>query len=81
LLDPALYATCLAEEAADFLYERAFVRSGLFKVVSYCLDCEAELSSFLRAQGFTSAGVQRDVVYAQGRWHALEALCRTQGAA
>jgi len=81
LLDPALYATPLADEAAGFLYERAFVRAGLNKVVAYCLDGEAELSRFLGAQGFESAGVQRDVVYAEGRWHALEALCRTQGAA
>ncbi len=77
LLDPAQYASPLAEEAAAFLYERAFVRSGLYKVVAYCLDGEAELSAFLRVQGFESAGLQRDVVYAQGRWHSLEALCRT----
>ena len=77
LLDPALYATPLADEAAGFLYERAFVRAGLNKVVAYCLEGERELADFLRAQGFESAGVQRDVLYAQGRWHALEALCRT----
>ena len=77
LLDPALYTSSLAEEAAAFLYERAFVRSGLYKVVAYCLEGETELAGFLRAQGFESAGIQRDAVYAQGRWHALEALCRT----
>ena len=75
LLDPALYATPLADEAAGFLYERAFVRAGLNKVA--LVTTQGGEADFLRAQGFESAGVQRDVVYAQGRWHALEALCRT----
>lgn len=77
LLDPGQYATHLAVEAAHFLYDRAFVRQGLHKVVAYCLDCETPLADFLRAQGFVSAGVQRDVLFAQGRWHGLEAFCRS----
>lgn len=76
LIDPAQYAGPIAEEAADFLYERAFVREGLRKVVAYCLEGESEWATFLKAQGFESSGIQRDVVYADGRWHALEALSR-----
>jgi RimJ/RimL family protein N-acetyltransferase len=79
LLDPAYYARPLAAEAATFLFDRAFTRSGLRKVVAYCLEGETELAAFLRNQGFESAGVQRDVVYAGGRWHALEALARSNG--
>lgn len=76
LLDPDDYATPLAGEVAAFLYDRAFTRSGLRKIVAYCLEGEVELRAFLEAQGFESAGLQRDVVYAEGRWHALEALAR-----
>ena len=76
LLDPAQYASPLADEAAAFLFDRAFTRSGLRKVVAYCLEGEVEFGAFLRAQGFESAGIQRDVVYARGCWHALEALSK-----
>ena len=79
LLDPADYASPLASEVATFLYDRAFTRSGLRKVVAYCLEGEIELAAFLHAQGFESAGIQRDAVYAGGRWHALEALSRSNG--
>lgn len=81
LLDPGYYATPLADEAAAFLYERAYIRAGLRKVVAYCLEGEVELAAFLRAQGFESDGIQRDVVFAQGRWHGLEALSRRCDAA
>lgn len=80
LIDPSDYATPLAREAADFLYERAFVRAGLAKLVAYCLEGEVELMNFLREQGFESDGIQRDVVFTGGRWHALEALSRKRSA-
>lgn len=79
LLDPEAYATPIAAEAAAFLFDRAFARGALRKVVAYCLEGEVELAAFLRTQGFESAGFQRDVVYAGGRWHALEALSRSNG--
>jgi len=75
-LDPNDFSSPAAAEAAAFLYDRAFTRLGLRKVVAYCLEHEAELAAFLRAQGFESAGVQRDAVFAGGRWHAQEALVR-----
>lgn len=76
LLDPADFASPLTEEVAAFLYERAYIRSGLVKVVAYCLEGETELMAFLRDQGFESDGTQRDVVFSGGRWHALEAMSR-----
>lgn len=79
LIDPGVYASPIASEAAAFLFDRAFTRGGLRKVVAYCLEGEAELAAFLRGQGFESAGFQRDVVYAGGRWLALEALARSNG--
>lgn len=79
LLNPEAYASPLAAEAATFLFDRAFTRMGLRKVVAYCLEGEVELAAFLRGQGFESAGFQRDIVFADGRWHALEALARSSG--
>ena len=79
LLDPEAYATPIAAEAAAFLFERAFTRGGLRKVIAYCLEGESELADFLRNQGFVSAGFQRDVVYAGGRWLGLEAYSRSNG--
>ena len=80
LLEPEDYASALAEETAAFLYDRAYIRAGLLKVLAYCLEGEVELAAFLRAQGFESDGIQRDVVFTRGRWHALEAMSRTNRA-
>lgn len=76
LLDPARYRDPLAEEAGQFLFDRAFLRLGLRKVVAYCLQHEQELADFLRRSGFESAGLQREILYAGGRWHDLEAYAK-----
>jgi len=33
------------------------------------------LSDFLRSRGFESAGTQREVLFADGRWHSIESWC------
>lgn len=81
LIEPAAYDTPLADEAAAFLLDRAFTRTGLRKVVAYCLEAERELARFLARQGFALAGVQRDVLHAGGDWHAIEAWYRNADSA
>ncbi len=73
-LDDASFSTPIAAEVFDFLARLAFHRMHNHKVVTHCLDSETEYRKFLVAHGFKSAGVQRDVVYSQGRWFNLEAL-------
>lgn len=74
LLDPEDLATPLADEAFDFLAERAFGPMGLNKLVCHALDDEGVLRAFLVRRGFRSDGVQREVVYTGGRYHDLEAF-------
>lgn len=75
--DPACYRGEVANEACDIMLERAFVRLGLRKVVAYCLGGEREFAELLARQGFESAGIQRQVLYAAGNWHDLESFERT----
>jgi len=74
LHDPGALVTPLADEVIAFACERGFGRLRLNKLVATCLDGETALRAFLLRQGFESAGVQREVVFAQGRWHHLETL-------
>lgn len=64
----------LAQEAYDFIVQRAFERMRLRKVVTTLLDTEVRLRDWLLAHGFTSCGVQREVHFSSGRWHDLETL-------
>ncbi|MFP4500050.1 MAG: N-acetyltransferase family protein [Candidatus Hydrogenedentota bacterium] len=75
-LDPADYAGPQAGEVADFLFERTFIRQRLQRILAHALETETALAGFLRAHGFASCGVQREVLYTQGRWHNLETLAR-----
>ncbi len=72
--EDADYATPLADETFGFLAQRAFVQLKLNKVVAQCLDGEAAYRDFLVCHGFESEGVQRDVLFNQGRWYSLESL-------
>lgn len=81
MLDPEGYASPKAREAHAFLLERAFTHLALRKVVAHALTDEAALRAFLAGAGFESAGVQRDVLYARGRWHDLETLVLHNAAA
>lgn len=74
-------ATPLATEAFCFILDRAYGRMRLRKTLTTLLDSETVLRAFLVAQGFESAGVQREVLYAAGRWHNLETMSLTAAAA
>ena len=78
-LEESTFSTPVADEVFDFLSRLAFQRMGNRKVVTHCLDGEVEYRKFLISHGFKSAGVQRDVVYSQGRWFNLEALTLGSG--
>ena len=72
--EAAILAQPLAEEALTFACTRGFERMRMNKMVSNCLDGETELRDFLLRHGFISDGVQRGVLFSQGRWHNLESL-------
>lgn len=76
-LDEADYGDPIAGEATGVMLERAFVRWGLRKVVATCLESESAFRAHLARHGFVSAGVQRDVLHARGRWHNMESLYRS----
>jgi len=72
LADEAAYATPLADEALAFLFERAFVRLRLRKVLAHALENETPLRDFWLRHNFACDGRHREVVYARGRWYDLE---------
>jgi RimJ/RimL family protein N-acetyltransferase len=74
LIDAAKLETPLAGEAFEFLAGRAFRQMGLNKIVSHALDDERILREYLVRCGFRSDGIQREVVYTEGRYHNLEAF-------
>jgi len=74
LVDDADYAAPLAQECIDFLRYSAFVEKKLAKVMAHCLDTELAYRQLLVRNGFESAGIQRDMVYARGRYYGLESL-------
>jgi RimJ/RimL family protein N-acetyltransferase len=74
LFDEPDYDSPLADEVFEFLRKSAFQQKKLNKVVTYCLDGETAYRSLLIRKGFQSDGVQREIVFALGRWHNLESL-------
>lgn len=74
LFDAAVAMAAPGAEIAAFLKERAFRRLGLVKLVTHCLDTEGAMRTYWAAHGFVSCGVQRDVLWASGRWHCQEVL-------
>ncbi len=74
LSDAADYEGPVAEEALAFLLWQAFTQQQLHKVIAHAMDSETALLGFLRARGFASNGVQREVTYTLGRWHNAETL-------
>ncbi len=64
----------LANEAFEFLRQRAFSKNKLNKITGRCLNTETTLRGFFADHGFQSEGVQRDVFFSRGRWHDLESL-------
>ena len=78
-LENEAYASPLADEAMAFLFERAFVRSRLRKVIAHGLDSETDLHALYARTGFETSGVQREVFYSMGRWHDLVTFSRFVG--
>jgi RimJ/RimL family protein N-acetyltransferase len=68
------YDSPLASEVMEYLREEAFARKRLRKAMAYLLDDEHTLRAYLLRHGFESDGVQREVLYAAGRWYNLETL-------
>jgi RimJ/RimL family protein N-acetyltransferase len=87
MLEDADYESPLADVALDFVVRRAFVQLRLNKVFAQCLGLEVALRECLVRNHFASEGQRREVLYAGGKRHNLEALARfardfeTRGAA
>jgi len=73
-LDLQDYETPIGEEAMEFLKKRAFVEQKLNKILAQCLENETAYRHLLIQQGFESDGIQRDVLFSQGRYYNLETL-------
>jgi RimJ/RimL family protein N-acetyltransferase len=73
LLDEAAVNGPLAHWAMDYAMERAFAVMRLRKVTAHALCRETHLREFLLARGFACDGVQREVLFSQGRW--MDVLC------
>jgi len=67
-------ATPMAEEVFQYLRRRAFVELRLNKLVAFSLDLETQWRAFLVHHGFTSDGVQREMVYTMGAYHDVESF-------
>jgi RimJ/RimL family protein N-acetyltransferase len=74
LFEEADYETPLADEALGYLCRMAFAEKRLNKVISHCLDDETGYRTLLARRGFESNGIQREVVWAGGRYRDLETL-------
>lgn len=74
LFDETRYESPLSDVVWRFMTNDAFLVKRLNKMMAHCLDREDALRSFLAARGFESDGIQREVLYAGGRWHNLESL-------
>jgi len=74
LVADAEYDSPLGRESLRHVLQQAFVQKRLNKVIFHCLETEAALRGLLMEYGFRSDGIQRQVVYTQGRWHNVETL-------
>jgi len=72
--DDAGLDTPLAMEAWEWLLGRAFRDMLWRKAVAHVLETEQTQRAWLIARGFESCGVQREVLYTQGRWLDTETL-------
>jgi RimJ/RimL family protein N-acetyltransferase len=64
----------VADDLFAFLCDRVFMQQRLHKLVGHCLSGETAMRDYLTRHGFSSQGVQREVLFAQGRWHDIEAM-------
>ncbi len=63
-----------AAEALRYLCRHAFREKRMHKVMAQCLENEKDFRDLLIRHGFQSNGVQREVLYSQGRWYNIESL-------
>lgn len=76
-LAEADYASPLADEALEFLFNRGYGGQHLIKLMTHAIDgAETAMRDMYLRHGFESGGVQRDILYTNGRWHGIEALLR-----
>lgn len=68
------YASPHAEEVFQFILRTAFIDKKLNKLQAHCMATERAYREFLVDRAFKSDGVQRDMVYTQGRYFDLESL-------
>jgi len=77
LLDEdGVYTSGVGEEALAFILDRAFARMGLRKLLGHAVVGEDGLVAALAAGGFTHDGVQREILFARGRWHDIATMTR-----
>ncbi|HRI87124.1 MAG TPA: GNAT family protein [Candidatus Hydrogenedentes bacterium] len=74
LTDESSYDSPVADEVYEFLKKLGFVDKKLNKLVAHCLCNETGYRAFLVRHGFTSDGIQREMVYTKGRYFDLESL-------
>lgn len=71
-LDAADYEAPMTKEVVEYFLSDGFRRLHLRKIMAQCLDWEGAYRDALIRHGFESNGVQREVLYSQGRWHDME---------
>ena len=71
---PEILLQPLGESVMEFLRDRAFRLLALHKVTAQVFLEEEAMRGFFFRHGFVTQGVQREVHFAGGRWHDLEAL-------
>ena len=68
------YVSPIGRETLAFLCRQGVREKHLNKVVAQCLETETGYRQALADMGFESNGVQREVLYTQGRYFSLETL-------
>jgi hypothetical protein len=72
--DEAGYDSLQADEALGYLLDRAFFQTDLGRVLVSCLESEKAWRQFLLRKGFSSCGIQRDIMCISGTWTGIETL-------
>jgi RimJ/RimL family protein N-acetyltransferase len=72
--DESLYSSPAADETFEFIRKQAFTIKKRRKLIAHCLETEPAYREFLARHGYTSNGIQRELVYAGGRYYDLESL-------
>lgn len=72
--DEDLYSSAAADEVFAYVRKQAFAIKKRRKLLAHCLDTEPAYRDFLVRHGYTSNGIQREQIYADGRYHDLESL-------